>query len=111
MPDNLHFCQHYRGDLRFESLLVNAINIALLRAAKLRLYWKRAFFMITSPILSLSSAPQENRYWKANFQLACASWTFQLYTEHCRRFAYGVERRSVFVFLFVFVWYHCQHGL
>jgi hypothetical protein len=28
------------------------------------------FFMIASPILSLSSAPQENRYWKASFRLS-----------------------------------------
>jgi hypothetical protein len=50
------------------SLLVNAINIATLRAAKLRSYWKRVFFVITSTILSLRSAPQENRYWNSNFR-------------------------------------------
>jgi hypothetical protein len=31
-------------------------------------YWKHVFFMITSPFLSLSSAPQENHYWKTNFK-------------------------------------------
>jgi hypothetical protein len=51
-----HFRQRYHGDLRFESLLVNRINIAPVRAAKLRSYWKRVFFIISSPILLLSSA-------------------------------------------------------
>jgi hypothetical protein len=36
---------------------VKAIQIATFRAAKLRSYWKQVFFMITFPILSLSSTP------------------------------------------------------
>jgi hypothetical protein len=47
---------------RFESLLVRT-----LRAAKLRSYWKRVFFFITSTILSLRAARKS----LLEFQLNC----------------------------------------
>jgi hypothetical protein len=67
-----HFRQRYCGDLRFESLLDNAVNIAPLRVAKRRSYWKRVFFYdyFHNFIAQLRSAPQENRYWKANSRAA-----------------------------------------
>jgi hypothetical protein len=57
------------------------INIAPLRAAKLRSYWKKSVLYDYFPnfIAQLRSVPQENRYWKANFLL---SSSFQNITKH-----------------------------
>jgi hypothetical protein len=55
-------------------ILVHAINIAPLRAAKLRSYWKQVFFFSTSTILSLCAALQENRYWNSNLKLLPRTW-------------------------------------
>jgi hypothetical protein len=64
-----HSGEYSHVDTRFESLLVYAINIVTLRAAKLRSYRKQVFFFITSAILSLRSVPQENHYWNADLKM------------------------------------------
>jgi hypothetical protein len=71
-----HFRQRYRGDLRFESFSVNAINIALLRYAPLcsaplcyaHIGNECSFLLLPKFYCSapLRAVPQENRYWKAN---------------------------------------------
>jgi hypothetical protein len=101
IPDNIATSFPPALSRRFASLLVNRINIASLRATKLRSYWKRVF-LITSPILLLRFAPQENRYRKAKFTLYYSMPAVRTYCSLCRNLWWTNFRWNTFFCLHLF---------